>query len=51
MQNDFWDDYHMKASAEHSRMVSLLDIDQTEEDKNKRAAKNKQDADSLKALN
>ena len=44
MQNDFRDDYHMKALAEHSRMVSLLDIDQTKEDKNKRAAKNKQDA-------
>ena len=44
MQNDFRDDYHMKALAEHSRMVSLLDTDQTKEDKNKRAAKNKQDA-------
>ena len=43
MQNDFRDDYHMKVLAEHSRMVSLLDIDQTKEDENKRTAKNKQD--------
>ena len=39
MQNDFRDDYHMKALAEHSRMVSLLDTDQTQEDKDKRAQK------------
>jgi hypothetical protein len=44
MQNDFRDDYHMKTLAEHSRIVSLLDIYQTNEDQNKREAKNKQDA-------
>lgn len=44
MQNDFRDDYHLKALIEHSRMLSLLDTDQTMEDKDKRAEKNKKDA-------
>jgi hypothetical protein len=47
MQNDFRDDYHMKALAEHSRMVSLLDIDQTKEDKKKRKAKSKKSANNF----
>ena len=44
MQNDFRDDYHMKALIEHSRMLSMLDTDQTIEDKGKRAEKAKSDA-------
>ena len=44
MQNDFRDDYHLKALIEHSRMLSCLDTDQTEKDKKQREAKNKQDA-------
>jgi hypothetical protein len=43
MQNDFRDDYHMEALAEHSRMVNLLDTYQTNKDQNKRTAENKQD--------
>ena len=44
MQNDFRDDYHLKALIEHSRMLGCLDTDQTEDDKEKRTLKNKNDA-------
>ena len=44
MQNDFRDDYHLKALIEHSRMLARLDTDQTEDDKEKRKLKNKDDA-------
>jgi hypothetical protein len=44
MQNDFRDDYHLKALVEHSRMLSGLDTDQTEDDKEKRTLQNKGDA-------
>jgi hypothetical protein len=44
MQNDFRDDYHLKVLIEHSRMISMLDTDQTQEDKKKRADRNKKDA-------
>jgi PD-(D/E)XK nuclease family transposase len=44
MQNDFRDDYHLKALIEHSRMLSRLDTDQTEDDKEKRMLKNKDHA-------
>lgn len=44
MQNDFRDDYHLKALIEHSRMLSRLDTDQTEDDKEKRKFKKKDDA-------
>ena len=43
MENDFRDDYQLKALIEHSSMLSQ-DTDQTEEDRNKRAEKNKRDA-------
>ena len=29
MQNDFTDDYHLKALIEHSRMIGRIDLDQT----------------------
>ena len=44
MQNDFRDDYHLKALTEHSRMLARLDTDQTEDDKEKRKLKNKDHA-------
>ena len=44
MQNDFRDDYHLKALIEHSRMLGRLDTDQTEDDKEKRKLKKKDDA-------
>ena len=44
MQNDFRDDYHLKALIEHSRMLGRLDTEQTEDDKEKRSLKNKKDA-------
>ena len=44
MQNDFRDDYHLKALIEHSRMLGRLDTEQTEDDKEKRKLKNKDDA-------
>jgi len=36
MQNDFRDDYQIKALIEHSRMLSSLDTKQTKEDQHKR---------------
>ena len=44
MQNDFRDDYHLKALVEHSRMLGRLDTDQTDDDKMKRTLKNKSDS-------
>ena len=43
MQNDFRNDYHVKALVEHSRMLSHLDKDQTAADRSKRTAKNVND--------
>jgi hypothetical protein len=47
MQNDFRDDYHLKALIEHSRMLSTLDTNQNKEDKAKRIAKNKNDGNNF----
>jgi len=43
MQNDFRDDYHMKGLIEHSRMLSQLDVSQSDHDAKRRAEKNKND--------
>jgi hypothetical protein len=43
MQNDFRNDYHVKALVEHSRMLSLLDKNQIAADRTNRAAKNVND--------
>ena len=43
MQNDFRNDYHVKALVEHSRMQIHLDKDQTAADRSKRTAKNVND--------
>ena len=44
MQNDFRDDYHLKALVEHSRMMSRLDTDQNEDDREQRKLISKCDA-------
>lgn len=41
MQNDFRDDYHLKALIEYALMLSRLDIDQTAEDQTKRIERGK----------
>lgn len=41
MQNDFRDDYHLKALVEHSRMISRLDLDQKPVDKDQRSETSK----------
>jgi hypothetical protein len=43
MQNDFRDDYHLKALIEHSRMISRLDLEQTVEDQHLRIEGNVND--------
>ena len=43
MQNDFRADYHLKALIEHSRMMSRLDLEDTDEDQKHREANNKND--------
>jgi predicted transposase/invertase (TIGR01784 family) len=47
MQNDFWDDYHLKCLVEHSRMLSRLDTDQSLEDQALRIEKNKGDTNKF----
>jgi len=39
MQNDFRDDYHMKALLEHSRMLSRIDVKQIADEQNEKPVK------------
>lgn len=43
MQNDFRDDYHMKALVEHSRLLSNLDLEESEALMKERSSQNKGD--------
>jgi hypothetical protein len=43
MQNDFRDDYHLKALIEHARMISRIDLNQTLEEQALRMEQNESD--------